>query len=96
MPRYDLDVTSTVGFLAAENQLQLIQKGARCWPKMAGWRGLPMKRVRRLEICSDTSRTSERFTSTRCTLMPLRNGQPCQKLYLRDTQLEMDALSSES
>ena len=39
MPRYELDVTSTVGFLAAENQLRMIQKGTEMLAKMAGWLG---------------------------------------------------------
>jgi hypothetical protein len=95
MPRYDLDVTSTVGFLAAENQLQLIQKGAKMLAKDGRLAGLTDETG---ATAGDLLGYLEDFRAIYFDPLYLNafaQRSALSDLYLRDTELEMDELSEE-
>ncbi|MDG2443399.1 MAG: hypothetical protein P8M13_09135 [Luminiphilus sp.] len=95
LPRYELDITSTVGFLAAENELKLVEKGAEALVKDGRLAGLTDKTG---FTAGDLLRYIGDFRSIYFDPLYLNafaQGSQLSALYLRDLQLEIDELSEE-
>jgi hypothetical protein len=95
MPRYELDVTSAMGFLAAENQLKLIQKSAKTLARDGRLAGLADEMG---ATAMDLLGYIEDFKAI--YFDPLYRTAFAQRsrwsdLFLQDMQLEVDELSQE-
>ena len=94
-PRYELDVTSTVGFLAAENQLKMIQKGTEMLAQDGRLAGLTDETG---ATAGDLLGYLEDFRAIYFDPLYLNafaQRSALSDLYLRDTQLAIDELSEE-